>query len=197
MSYPGKNWTTEGQRIWNNNCNISTNTAIPTATSTTRPTFTATPTNVATYQPTFTPTSIPTFTATPFATYEPTATPTEKPCEGECDEPTETPTATTTPIATVFDVCQNIDGIQTSVPDGKHLDAAGINCVEFSPSNPSESSNQTSGGQTVTPQVLGTSTMASTGVVEESIFYTLFSFGSLLTSVGIMKNGKKKAFQIS
>lgn len=39
------------------------------------------------------------------------------------------------------------------------------------------------------PQVLG-----ATGTVEDSIFYTLFSFGSLLTSLGIMKNAKKKAY---
>ena len=41
-------------------------------------------------------------------------------------------------------------------------------------------------------QVLGVSTMAGTGVVEDNIFYSLFSLGSLLLSTGIMKNASIK-----
>jgi hypothetical protein len=166
------------------------------------------PTQTPTSTPVWTPTTTPFVTATPFVTQTPIAT--DNPCEEDCNEPTPTPTptvtltptpistpiVTATPVATIFDVCANIEGIQTSVPDGKHLDAGNVNCVEFSPSGPSESSS-TSGGSSVTPQVLGASTMAATGVFEESLFYSLFSFGSLLTSFGIMRNGKKRAILIN
>ncbi len=42
-----------------------------------------------------------------------------------------------------------------------------------------------------TGQVLGVSTMAGAGAVEDAIFNSIFTLGSLLTSFGIMKNGKK------
>jgi len=46
-TYPGKNWTTEGQAIWNNDCNIPgvSPTATPTFTPTNTPTPTSTPTS--------------------------------------------------------------------------------------------------------------------------------------------------------
>ena len=48
------------------------------------------------------------------------------------------------------------------------------------------------GASTIRGQVLGTSTMAKTGAVEDALFNSIFTLGSLLTSFGIMKNGKKK-----
>jgi len=49
-TYPGKNWTTEGQAIWNNDCDIPdispTVTSTPTPTNTPTPTFTPTPTSI-------------------------------------------------------------------------------------------------------------------------------------------------------
>ena len=124
------------------------------------------------------PTSTPTQTSTSTATATATATSTGR------STPTSTPTPTATPNA---DICLNLDGIQTSVPEGKHLDASGENCVEFSVPGVEQARGLNVGGQ-----VLGTSTMAGTGVVEDAIFNSIFTLGSLLTSFGIMKNGKKK-----
>ncbi len=120
----------------------------------------------------------------------PTATPTATPCNGEfCSQstPTATPTATPTidpcnvdhPCATATpqetsnpDVCANIDGIQTSVPDGLHLDASGRNCVAF----------EYSGAPTPPPagQVLGASTMAATGTAKENLSMALIEIGALV-----------------
>jgi hypothetical protein len=138
------------------------------------PTATATPTSTA--------------TATATATNQPTATATNDPCDGDCNEPTETPTST--PQATETpngDICANIEGIQTSIPEGKHLDAGSENCVEFSVPGVEQASGSNANGL-----VLGASTMAGTGAVEDAIFNSIFTLGSLLTSFGIMKNGKKK-----
>lgn len=85
-------------------------------------------------------------------------------------------------------MCANIDGVQSSVPEGKHLDASGRNCVEFGvPGAPEPSDLGIGEGQ-----VLGASTMAATGNAMDSIFYSIFTFGTMLTSLGIMKNGKKQ-----
>lgn len=126
-------------------------------------------------------------------TPHPTQTPVPSPT------PTVLPTVTPTPIATINpDVCPNLDGIQTSLPDEYHFDTAHYNCLKFElggPSQPSEIGGaNVLGVSTInTGQVLGVSTMASTGSFDETFFYSLFSVGSLLTSVGIMKNGKKKS----
>jgi hypothetical protein len=85
----GRNWDTEGQAIWNNNCNVPVSTPTPTV----RPTSTP--------MPTATPTVKPTNTPVPTATVEPTATPTEEPkCDDECVTATPTPTTQVTPTPT-------------------------------------------------------------------------------------------------
>lgn len=158
----------------------------PTSTPTGTPRATSTATSQPSNSPTSTPTTVPSWTptSTPFATFTPV--PTDSPCDGDCNEPTSTPIATETPNG---DVCANIDGIQTSVPEGKHLDASGKNCVEFGvPGVPQTTDSSIGGGQ-----VLGTSTMAATGAVSDALFNSIFTLGSLLTSFGIMKNGKKKS----
>lgn len=128
------------------------------------PTVTATATVSAT--------PVPTATATATAT----STSTSRPCDGDCD-PTSTPTATS----------QSTETPLTPICTGdQHLDASGRNCVSFSV--PGSGSGT---GSTVTGQVLGASTMAGTGMVEDAIFNSIFTLGSLLTSFGIMKNGKK------
>lgn len=150
-------------------------------TSSPSPTSTATPTN----QPTFTPTS------TPFATYTPTATATttatatatatNKPCN-DCNDPTATPVVTATPTAT-----------PTSTPVVTSTPTATATPNNGSSTTTSTNTDSGTGGG----QVLGTSTMAATGTFEDSVFYSLFTLGSLLISLGIMKNGKKKAFIIN
>lgn len=87
-----------------------------------------------------------------------------------------------TPVPTPrTDVCDNIDGIQTSVPDGKHLDASGLNCVEFQFGGPPPPPPATGG------QVLGATTLGATGAAEENIFFALFTLGSILAGVGVRK----------
>lgn len=146
----------------------------------------------------------PTATATSQSTYSPTATPTQapvptdEPCddeEYECYEPTSTPVATAEPTSTPNgDICANLDGIQLTMPDEYHQ--AGVNCLKYElggPPPPSDSTTQVLGASTTSGRVLGASTMAGTGAVEDAIFNSIFTFGSLLTSFGIMKNGKKRA----
>jgi len=109
--YPGKNWTSENEDIWNNgNCNgdgivetpTPTPTVTPTATPTPTPTVTPTPTNTATPTPTptVTPTPTPTPTVTPTPTPTPTVTPTPTPTPTVTPTPTPTPTVTPTPTPT-------------------------------------------------------------------------------------------------
>jgi hypothetical protein len=124
--------------------------------------------------------------------------------QGSCTAPvviTSSPTPTSTPIGTAtpsVDVCANIDGIQTSLPDNTyHFDLTGKNCLQFSvpgiQQNPSDSgAGAVLGASTTGGQVLGTSTMANAGAVEDALFNSMFTIGSLLTSFGIMRNGKKK-----
>ena len=83
---------------------------------------------------------------------------------------------------TVTDICANIDGIQTGIPEGQHLDASGLNCVNFELGGAPAPAEVTS-----TPAVLGASTMARTGAVEENIFNLVFALGSLLSAFGIRK----------
>lgn len=148
---------------------------------------TATPTATATNRPTSTPTA----TATSVATNNPTATPveTEAPCD-DCNEPTATPDPTVAPIEAPF--------VSPSCSADQHLDAAGKNCVSFgvpgAPTPPPAVGGSVLGASTMSGgQVLGTSTMAGTGAMEDALFNSIFTLGSLLTSFGIMKNGKRKA----
>jgi hypothetical protein len=90
------------------------------------------------------------------------------------DEPTPDP-----------DVCKNIDGVQTGVPDGMHLDAAGINCVNFTPAGPPENPSNPPQGQ-----ILGTSTMAGTGSFAENLYLAIMTLGGIITTVGV-KNYRK------
>lgn len=82
------------------------------------------------------------------------------------------------------DVCDNIDGIQTGVPEGLHIDASGRNCVAFSNSNPPENNSTPQG------QVLGATAMASTGSFAETLYQVVMGLGGLLTVKGV-KNFKK------
>jgi len=152
-------WTTpdEGTRV------STCNTAPVIACETPSPSPTASPTASPTESPTPTPT----------ASGEPTPTPTAT--------PVESPAPTSTPVE-ITDVCANIDGVQSGVPDGKHLDASGENCVEYQFGGAPVGGT---GGQE--GQVLGVSTMANTGVAGEAIFNLIFVLGSGLTALGLRK----------
>lgn len=147
------------------------------------------------------PTATATATDTPKPSTCPTATGTAKPTSSatatatSTSSPTSTPSGNPTPTSTPNngDVCPNIDGIQTSLPDGTHFGLLG-DCISFS--NPGVPDSGMGGGDILgasTGKILGTSTMAATGTVQDALFNSIFTLGSLLTSFGIMKNGKKKA----
>jgi len=107
--------------------------------------------------------------------------PSSTPTESSSPSPTPTEEASPTPTPEVLgDVCDNIDGIQTSVPDGLHLDASGRNCVAF----------ELGGAPTpppVTGQVLGATALGKTGKAEENIFLAFFTLGSILTAAGVRR----------
>jgi len=90
------------------------------------------------------------------------------------------------------DICKNIEGVQTSIPEGLHLDASGENCVEFGKPGVSESSDSGTGQVlgAVAGQVLGANSMAGTGTAEEALFNLIFTIGSLLSAFGIRKSFK-------
>lgn len=124
-----------------------------------------------------TPTSSP--TASPTPTNEPTATPS---CEQRENCPTPSPEPTSTPNG---DVCANLDGIQTGLPEGYHFDNDGVNCLKFEYGGPSNG-----GGSAPQGQVLGASTMAGTGSFTESLYLAIMAMGGALTAKGL-KNFKK------
>jgi hypothetical protein len=127
-----------------------------------------------------------------------TPSPTPSDCEGPC------PTASPEPED---DACPNLDGFQENVPEGyivdnedncvpeptptplvcsgdQHLDAAGLNCVSFELGGPPAGGNGPQG------QVLGATTMASTGSFTENLNLAIMLLGGTLSAFGI-KNLKK------
>ena len=89
-------------------------------------------------------------------------------------------------LAPATDVCANIDGDQTSVPDGLHLDTGGRNCIAYQFGGPPPPP-PASGGQ-----VLGATTLGATGAGEENIFLALFALGSVLAAAGVRKLGASR-----
>lgn len=91
------------------------------------------------------------------------------------------------------DVCANIDGFQTSVPNGLHLDASGRNCVSFELGGPPPTNG--GGGQVLgasTGKVLGASTTAKAGTSEDMIGLVLVFSGTIL--VGTSFNAYRKVY---
>lgn len=95
------------------------------------------------------------------------------------------------------DLCKNIDGIQTSVPDGLHLDAGKVNCVSYAVpgeqvGNGSSTNGAVLGASTSSSQgqVLGASTMAKTGSFTEFMNMIIMTLGGAFTAKGV-KNLKK------
>lgn len=107
------------------------------------------------------------------------------------------PEATPTPDP---DVCKNIDGIQTSVPEGQHLDASGLNCVNWSGSGPAPRNDEATGttgtvlgASTAKGRVLGATTMAGTGSFAEVFYQAIMGVGATISAFGIkgLKKSKK------
>jgi hypothetical protein len=171
-SYPGKNWTTQNQAIWENDCVVPTSTSTPTPSSTSTPT----PTPVT---PTPTPeTPIPTPTpATPTPTpATPTPTPSDTPTLTPSDTPTPTPSNTPTPTSTPSETPTPSD-TPTSTPNHHH--SGGSSLVESPTPSPSVE-------PTETPVILGASTqLPATGlsVIDAlviSLCAGLFAAGAML-----------------
>jgi hypothetical protein len=93
-SFPGLNWTTQGQAIYNNDCNIPDPTATPTQAPTATPT--QAPTATPTQAPTATPTPAPTGSVEPTQTINPTPTP-----AGSVEGATATPARTLPSTSTI------------------------------------------------------------------------------------------------
>jgi hypothetical protein len=95
----------------------------------------------------------------------------------------------TEPVCAVapVDICANIEGVQTSVPEGQHLDASGLNCVNFSQAGPpSQSGGSTTATTTTsTGQVLGATTLASTGSFNSNVGLVIMMVGSVITIISL------------
>ena len=122
---------------------------------------------------TATPTSSP--TASPTESPSPTASPTETPIETASPVPTESATPEPTPAPTT-----------PSCGSDEHLDLSGTKCLKWELGGPPPPPS-------VTGQVLGASTMAGTGVAEDTLFSLIFILGCLATSLGIRKVAAVKA----
>lgn len=229
--YPGKNWNSQGQAIWDSWADTVDSCAIPAQQSTlscdninVTPSFgsgnefafgqtynfSATTTGTITNyfwsinQPTPALTSVPgdstqinwtaPSAANPGMTWILTLTVSdESENEDTCTIEFRDPTSTTT-----NDVCANIDGVQTSVPSGLHLDASGRNCVDYQyggPSGGGTPGGSILGASTTSGRVLGTTTVAKTGIAEDIIGSVLVALGSALTVTSFY--GYKKAFNFS
>lgn len=141
--------------------------------------------------PSATPTPTATPTATPTEAPVATPSPTVNPCNVDHPCATDTPIATATPgevlgSETTNDVCANMDGVQTGVPNGLHLDASGRNCVDFSQSGGGDNGGGNGGGQ-----VLGASTTAGGGQVlgASTLGATGDGFGQYLAYITIILGG--------
>ncbi|MGH7245460.1 MAG: hypothetical protein ACREGI_00825 [Candidatus Levyibacteriota bacterium] len=163
----GQNWNTNGQAIWNNNCNV------PSVTPT------ATPTAIPTVAPTATPTvTVP--TATPTVTVT-TPTPTIDPCANNaCPETT----TSVTPTVTVTDTPNPTD-TPTSAPSNN---SGGDN---NSGSN-NASSNNSSASNPPVQAVLSANTMAETGTFTTTIMNSMLIFGMMVLGAGFMSYAKEK-----
>lgn len=121
-----------------------------------------------------TPSPTPIVTATPTPTVTPTPVPSETAVQTAT--PTPLPSGTGTPDP---DVCQNIDGVQTSVPQDMHIDLTGKKCLAWELGGAPE---PPSAGNTSSGQVLGASTVrladTSSDLVLPRIIFSIIATGA-------------------
>ena len=167
--YAGMNWTSAGQAIYGNDCNVVT----PTPTPTHSPTATPTPTKTPSATPT--PTSAPTATPTP-TTVQPTVTPTPTSAQVTATPtPTGTVSVTDTPTPTPTTTTTSSGG-----DNGDGLGCANHDCN----THPSQVAG--------TQAVLGASTMASTGTFEENAMNLAALLGVTLMSASVLYRKMQK-----
>lgn len=166
-NYGGLNWTTVGQVMYNSGCNYVTitPTATPTAVPTSTPTVTTTPTNTPT--PT-TGISNPTSTPTPTVTNTPTPTTSGGQNTGGTNI---NPTATATPGPTATQT----PGPSATPTPGQSGSVAGVS-----------TQHGIGGGE-----VLGASTLASTGTFSDTIANFALMIGFILGTLSIYPYAKK------
>lgn len=80
------------------------------------------------------------------------------------------------------DVCPNLDGIQTSLPNEYHFDNDGINCLKYEYGGPGKSTGTGGGGQ-----VLG---LATTGTTSKMLAFG--GLGSLILAITMMIDKSRK-----
>lgn len=80
------------------------------------------------------------------------------------------------------DLCTNLDGVQTSMPDGYHMSATPNKCVQYELGGPNTSNGTGGGGQ-----VLG---LATTGTTSRMLAFG--AIGSLILALGLFGNSKQK-----
>lgn len=199
--YPGKNWDSFHQSIWNNDCEVmsaspspqpslspSPTPSSPSPSPSASPSQEPSPTPTPSPTPSFTPEESPTFTPTP------SLIPSPSPEESELPAPSSS--------SEVTDLCTNIEGIQTSVPDGLHLNATGHECVAYELGGPGGVGGVPSGGQVLgmstmgKGQVLGAQTLAHTGKSQDIILPFGFVGGVVLSILGFKKTLEKKNKEI-
>ena len=103
-------------------------------------------------------------------------------------------TPVTSPVQN--DMCANIEGVQTSVPNDYHIDASGRNCVQYqlggAPQNSGSNSGQVLGTTTTkTGSVLGVSTLGSTGSLDD-LMNIVFTLGAGSVAFGLRKSSLDK-----
>jgi len=174
----GLNWTTQGQDILNNGCNIPSN-----------------------EDPTPTPSATPEVTPSPTPSEEPNCEELENCEEDPSPTPTSTPEVTPTPTPNSCDpeqFCSTSCGrVAVDLPNGscgiKHCDPTAP-CVDPNPTSTPTPEDRPIGG-TSQGQVLGATTdsYAATGVSEDIAFSIIGLTGTGLSSLGIlMRRNEKK-----
>jgi hypothetical protein len=106
-----------------------------------------------------------------------------------CDYASPEPSATPGPA----DLCTNIDGVQTSVPDGMHINATGHECVNWELGGaPTGGAGGAVLGASTGGQVLG---LATAGSFTESLYLAIMSLGGSLSAIGfkLLKKTSKVA----
>lgn len=205
-SYAGKNWTTDGQAVWNNGCNFPLPTATPTPTSV-QPTATPTPTTAldcdgdgdAADQDEAKECAAATPTPTPILDCDRDGDANDEDEAEECAK--TTPTVTPTPTVTQPTVTPT--SVPTATPTPNNGSTGGgdgrSDGLSSCPSCTQAPQTQAVLGASTGPQqaVLGASTMASTGMFEENAMNISAVMGILLMSISAAygKFYKKASFK--
>lgn len=197
--FAGLNWNTDGQAMWNNDCNFVTEVVDVCSNI---------PGNQATVPDGDYQSGGECFPKTHVCT-DPLATNQDK----NFNDVTEV----SDPGVCTYegDICPNLEGTQTSLPDGYHFETIGDTrtCVPDPTPTPTLTTNgggnggggggdglgcathDCSGNKIPTPQVLGASTMAKTGSFAQDLFMAIMGVGGTLASTGfvLLKKATKLA----